>query len=47
MYGRVQSREYEKKNEDGTVSKKVAYEISVSKLEKVSEEDESKVPENV
>ena len=47
VYGRVQSREYEKKNEDGTVSKKVAYEISVSKLEKVSEEDESKVPENV
>ncbi len=46
VYGRVQSREYEKKNEDGTVSKKVAYEISVSKLEKVSKE-ESKVPEDV
>ena len=38
VYGRVQSREYEKKNEDGTVNKRVAYEISVSKLEKVEAE---------
>ena len=41
VYGRVQSREYEKKNEDGTVNKRVAYEISVSKLEKVEEEQEN------
>lgn len=41
VYGRVQSREYEKKNEDGSVNKRVAYEISVSKLEKVEEEQES------
>jgi len=40
IYGRVQSREYEKKIEDGTVEKKVAYEISISKLEKVVEDVE-------
>ena len=40
VYGRVQSREYEKKLEDGTVLKKVAYEISVSKLEKAEDEVE-------
>ena len=33
IVGRVQSREYEKKYEDGTVEKKVAYEVSVSSLE--------------
>ncbi len=33
IIGRVQSREYEKKYEDGTVEKKVAYEVSVSSLE--------------
>ena len=38
VYGRVQSREYEKKFESGEVEKKVAYEISVSKLELVKEE---------
>ena len=31
--GRVQSREYEKKYEDGTVEKRIAYEVSVSNLE--------------
>lgn len=40
VYGRVQSREYEKKMEDGTVLKKVAYEISVSKLEKADFDEE-------
>ncbi|MBQ7668428.1 MAG: single-stranded DNA-binding protein [Clostridia bacterium] len=40
VYGRVQSREYEKKFEDGTAEKRVAYEISVSKLEIVKEEEE-------
>lgn len=33
IIGRVQSREYEKKYEDGTVEKRVAYEVSVSSLE--------------
>ena len=32
IYGRIQSREYQKKTEDGTVIK-TAYEISASKLE--------------
>ncbi len=33
IVGRVQSRNYEKKLEDGTVLKKVAYEVSVGSLE--------------
>lgn len=33
VVGRVQSREYEKKYEDGTVEKRIAYEVSVSNLE--------------
>lgn len=33
LEGRIQSREYEKKYEDGTVEKRVAYEVSVSKFE--------------
>jgi hypothetical protein len=37
MWGRVQSREYEKKTEDGGVLKKVAYEVSISKIKKISE----------
>jgi len=37
MWGRVQSREYEKKVEDGTSIKKVAYEVSISKIKKMSE----------
>lgn len=39
LSGRVQAREYEKKQEDGTVKKQVAYEISVSKFG-ITEEDE-------
>lgn len=31
--GRVQSRNYEKKHEDGTVEQRIAYEVSVSNLE--------------
>ena len=31
--GRMQSRKYEKKFEDGTVVEKVAYEVSVSQIE--------------
>ena len=39
VVGRVQSREYEKKYEDGTVEKRVAYEVSVSKFEIVDKEE--------
>lgn len=41
IVGRVQSRTYEKKHEDGTVETKVAYEVSVSSLEVVNQEDNS------
>lgn len=37
MWGRVQSRAYEKKTDDGSVIKKVAYEVSISKIKKTSE----------
>ena len=37
VVGRVQSRNYEKKFEDGTVLKKVAYEVSIGSLEVVKE----------
>jgi len=37
MWGRVQSREYEKKLENGQSIKKVAYEVSISKIKKLSE----------
>lgn len=39
--GRVQSREYEKKLEDGTSIKNLAYEVSVAKLEKCENNDEN------
>ena len=39
IVGRIQSRNYEKKYEDGTVVKKVAYEVSVGSLEVVKEND--------
>ena len=31
--GRVQSRSYEKKHEDGTVENRVAYEVSIASME--------------
>lgn len=37
--GRVQSRKYEKKHEDGTVEEKVAYEVSISSLEVINENE--------
>ena len=37
MWGRVQSREYEKKYQDGESVKKVAYEVSISKIKKMLE----------
>ena len=39
IIGRVQSREYEKKHEDGTVETRVAYEVSIGSLEIVEEND--------
>ena len=38
IVGRVQSRMYEKKYEDGTVEQKVAYEVSICSLELINEE---------
>ncbi|SHJ84527.1 single-stranded DNA-binding protein [Tepidibacter formicigenes] len=37
IWGRIQSREYEKKLDNGEVDKKVAYEVSISKMKKLSE----------
>ena len=39
IVGRVQSRNYEKKLEDGTILKKVAYEVSIGSLEVVKESE--------
>lgn len=39
IIGRVQSRQYEKKHEDGTVETKTAYEVSVCSLEVINEEE--------
>lgn len=36
IIGRVQSRNYEKKHEDGTIENKVAYEVSIASLEIVN-----------
>ena len=41
LVGRVQSRTYEKKYEDGTVENRVAYEVSVGSLEVVEEVENS------
>ena len=45
LVGRVQSRTYEKKHEDGTVETRVAYEVSVSSME-IVEKEENKEIEN-
>ena len=37
VIGRVQSRAYEKKHDDGTVEQKVAYEVSISNLEVIDD----------
>ena len=39
--GRVQSRIYEKKHEDGSVEERVAYEVSIASLEIVEKEEET------
>ena len=46
ILGRVQSRKYEKKYEDGKVETKIAYEVSVSSLEILNSEDDEKTAEN-
>ena len=47
LVGRVQSRMYEKKHEDGTVENRVAYEVSIGSLEIVDEDDtENKIESN-
>ena len=45
ILGRVQSRMYEKKHEDGTIEPRVAYEVSVGSLELVNKNDDEKVKE--
>ena len=39
LNGRIQSRNYEKKLQDGTITNKTAYEISVSKFASVEKEE--------
>lgn len=45
IWGRLQSREYQKKVSETEVIKKIAYEVSISKMEKVKVEDEIETPE--
>ncbi|MBU5677040.1 single-stranded DNA-binding protein [Alkaliphilus sp. MSJ-5] len=40
IWGRIQSRQYQKKFSDGNVLNKIAYEVSISKMEKVNENEE-------
>ena len=39
VWGRLQSREYQKKISETEVIKKIAYEVSISKMEKVTKEE--------
>ncbi|AIY83222.1 single-stranded DNA-binding protein [Clostridium baratii] len=41
VWGRLQSREYQKKISDTEVVKKVAYEVSISKMERSKKEDDA------
>ena len=45
VIGRVQSRMYEKKHDDGTVENRVAYEVSIGSLEVVEENDTTETHE--
>ncbi len=45
--GRVQSRTYEKKHEDGTTETRVAYEVSIASMEIVNEEETESQAEEV
>lgn len=46
VVGRVQSRAYEKKHEDGTVEQKIAYEVSISNLEVMDSDIKSEESSN-
>ena len=46
IIGRVQSRNYEKKHEDGTVEPRIAYEVSIASLELVNENDNNNEDDN-
>lgn len=39
IVGRIQSRKYEKKHEDGQIENRVAYEVSIGSLEVIEEDD--------
>jgi primosomal replication protein N len=43
VVGRVQSRTYEKKHEDGTVETRVAYEVSIASMEITEKEDNNEI----
>lgn len=45
ILGRVQSRKYDKKYENGTVETKIAYEVSVSSLEIIKNDDDEQTEE--
>ncbi|GKX66075.1 single-stranded DNA-binding protein [Inconstantimicrobium mannanitabidum] len=45
VWGRLQSREYQKKTSEESVTKKIAYEVSISKMEKVKDEDKQETTE--
>ncbi len=42
VVGRVQSRNYEKKHEDGSIETRVAYEVSIGSLEVIEEKEDEK-----
>ena len=46
IWGRIQSRDYQKKKEDGEVISRVAFEVSVSKLEYLAEDNNREGKEN-
>ena len=43
VWGRLQSREYQKKISDTEVIKKIAYEVSISKMERVTDENRDNI----
>jgi single-stranded DNA-binding protein len=45
IWGRLQSREYQKKVSDTDVVKKIAYEVSISKMERVTDENRDNITE--
>lgn len=47
IIGRVQSRQYEKKYEDGTSEIKIAYEVSVASLEVIDQAEDANREENI